>query len=137
MRVFVLIFNPGTDNEGIHAEKIGNQNTILMFENEDDATRFSLMLEAQDFPAPAVESIEQSEIEEFCQSAGYDCKLVPEGALVVPPEANVDSPDWDPNQPAEAQPRDDRSTEDVPDAPDSNLSASELEQIRRRLEGLL
>lgn len=137
MRVFVLIFNPGTDNEGIHAEKIGNQNTILMFENEDDATRFSLMLEAQDFPAPAVESIEQSEIEEFCQSAGYGCKLVPEGSLVVPPEANVESPDWDPSQPAEAQPRNDRSTEDASDAPDSTLSASELEQIRRRLEGLL
>ncbi len=49
MRVFVLIFNAGTDNEGIHTIRVGDRNKILMFESEDDALRFALMLEAQDF----------------------------------------------------------------------------------------
>ncbi|MCS6815504.1 MAG: DUF3110 domain-containing protein, partial [Cyanobacteria bacterium] len=56
MQVFVLLFNAGTDQEGIHTLKmmdpeLGERNVVLMFEAEDDATRFSLMLEAQDFPA--------------------------------------------------------------------------------------
>ncbi|MFM6280377.1 MAG: DUF3110 domain-containing protein, partial [Dolichospermum sp.] len=48
MRVFVLIFNAGTDNEGIHSVRITNNqglevNQILMFASEDDATRYALM----------------------------------------------------------------------------------------------
>jgi len=30
----------------------GRRNQVLMFASEDDATRFALMLEAQDFPPP-------------------------------------------------------------------------------------
>jgi len=46
MRVFVLSFNARTENEGIHNIWL----TIaiqLIFESEDDATRFAVMLEAQ------------------------------------------------------------------------------------------
>ena len=72
-------------NEGIHTLRTPDQDVVLMFENEDDATRFGLMLEAQDFPEATVEAIEQSEVEEFCEGAGYGYKLVPEGSLTVPP----------------------------------------------------
>jgi hypothetical protein len=64
-----------------------------MFENEDDATRFGLMLEAQDFPEATVEAIDQEDIEDFCESAGYECRLVPEGYLALPPENRVEQTD--------------------------------------------
>jgi hypothetical protein len=117
MRVFVLLFNARTDNEGIHTVKIGDRNTILMFESEDDATRFALMLEAQDFPTPTVEGLEQDEIEEFCRDADYDCQLVEEGMLALPPDANLGETDWQ------------------ADAPQPDVS--DLDRIRRQLEGLL
>lgn len=127
MRVYVLLFNARTENEGIHTLKMEDRNVVLMFESEDDATRYSLMLEAQDFSAPTVEEFDSEEIEEFCQGADYECKLVPEGMLAVPPEQNVEQTDWQPGEkPKPAQPT--ASTE---------MSESELEQIRRRLEGLL
>jgi hypothetical protein len=66
MRVFVLLFNARTENEGIHTIQLGDRNKVLMFESEDDATRFGVMLEAQDFPEPAVEAIDDEEIKEFC-----------------------------------------------------------------------
>jgi hypothetical protein len=66
-RVFILLFNAGTDNEGIHTIRIGDRNTVLMFESEDDATRFAVMLEAQDFPEATVEQMDAEEIEEFCR----------------------------------------------------------------------
>jgi len=130
MQVFILLFNARTENEGIHTLKlmdpeVGERNIVLMFESEDDATRYSLMLEAQDFPVPTVEAIAVEEVEEFCQDAGYDCTLVPEGTLVMPPEANVDETDWR----AEGRAK--------PPADDSEFSAAELERIRKRLEGLL
>ena len=82
MRVFVLIFNAGTDNEGIHSIRISNaegltENKILLFESEDDATRFALMLEAQDFAVPTVEMMNADDIKEFCEGTGYAWEIVP------------------------------------------------------------
>lgn len=124
MRVFVLLFNAGTENEGIHTIQVGDRNKILMFESEDDATRFAIMLEAQDFPSPTVEAMDAEEIKEFCDSTGYDWEVVPEGALEIPPEANVEQPDWQ----TQKQPDEQQATE---------FSDPELDSIRRRLEGLL
>ncbi len=124
MRVFVLLFNASTENEGIHTIQVGDRNKVLMFESEDDATRFADLLEAQDFPTPTVEAIDAEEIKEFCQSAGYDWEIIPEnGPLAIPPETNVGDPDWQPDtQEEELEPE---------------FSDSDLDSIRRKLEGLL
>jgi hypothetical protein len=134
MRVYVLLFNARTENEGIHTLKSGDRDVILMFESEDDAIRFGLLLEAQDFSSPTVEAFESEEIEEFCQDADYDCKLIPEGTLTVPPETNVEQTDWDPHADPQNSSRSDasRSADSA-----SELSSAELDDIRRRLEGLL
>lgn len=138
MRVYVLLFNAGTDNEGIHTVQMGGRNKILMFASEDDATRYALLLEAQDFPPPSIEAMDSRDIEEFCQEAGYDCEVVAEGMLAIPPEKNVAEPEWDPDgvlQAArEAQNNDQGEGEEKPD---NEFSDAELENIRRRLEGLL
>ncbi|MGI0491770.1 DUF3110 domain-containing protein [Alkalinema pantanalense CENA528] len=139
MRVFVLLFNAGTDNEGLHSIDLGGQNIVLMFEEEDDATRYALMLEAQDFPEASVEAFPQEEIEEFCRDAGYDCRLIPqnfrpanefERLLLAPPEQNRDGFDWSAEGPG-AEPT--GATSDDPE----EMSRDELEAMRRRLEGLL
>lgn len=145
MDIYVLMFNVDTDNQGLHTLRIGDQDWVLMFEDEDDATRYALLLEAQDFPAPTVEAIPQAEIEEFCQGAGFGCQLVPRGfvpeddadrLLLAPPENNLPETTWQQDgSPSHA---------DKPTPPDSaildgepSIPESELEKIRRRLEGLL
>ncbi|MEH2350885.1 MAG: DUF3110 domain-containing protein [Nostoc sp.] len=138
MRVFVLIFNARTENEGIHTIREGKRNKILMFESEDDATRFALMLEAQDFPAPTPEPMDAEEIKEFCESAGYEWEIILENSnlVVTPPELNVEQTDWQ----ADAQKED--TVEDTfplnqQPLEEPELSNSELEKMRRKLEGLL
>jgi len=128
MGVFVLIFNAGTDNEGIHSILVGERNTIMMFESEDDATRFALMLEAQDFPMAKVEKIDQREIEEFCQDHGFDWQFVPADSslLITPPQRNVETTDW----------QEGNYSKDTKEEL-QEMSSSELDSIRRRLEGLL
>jgi hypothetical protein len=142
MRVFVLIFNAHTENEGIHSIRVGSadgsdsgvvRNKILMFESEDDALRFALQLEAQDFPTPTVEMMDAEEIKEFCVSAGYEWEIIPANSdLVLPPEMNVENTDW---QAEETEDDNYRFNEVPPAAPE--MSDSELENIRRKLEGLL
>ena len=133
MRVFVLLFNARTDNEGIHSLRVGDRDVVLMFESEDDAMRFGLMLEAQDFPSPSVEAIDSEEIEDFCESAGFDCKIIPQGTLFMPPEAIVEETDW----------QAERSYAEIVEAEiadpdlDPEFSSSELDRIRKQLEGLL
>lgn len=131
MQVYVLLFNARTENEGIHTIQMGGRNKILMFESEDDATRFSVLLEAQDFPTPTVEIMDSDDIEAFCAEAGYECEVVSEGMLAIPPEKNIPDRDWDPDGVMKKpNPREQSDETD-------EFSSDELERIRRRLEGLL
>jgi hypothetical protein len=129
MLVYILIFNAGTDNEGIHTIQIGDRNTILMFKNEDDALRYAGLLEAQDFPQPTVEAIDSAEVEAFCRQADYNWELVDNEKLAIPPDKNVEQTDWE-TEDSEANVVDE-STEE------SEISQDELERIRRQLEGLM
>ena len=129
MVVYVLLFNARTENEGIHTLNVDGQDLVLMFENEDDATRFALMLEAQDFPEAAVEGMDQADIEEFCTSAGYSCRLVSEGSLAMPPEQNLEQTTWNP----EASSSEPVTPADSPEG----ISQAELDHVRQQLEKLL
>jgi Protein of unknown function (DUF3110) len=140
MRVFVLLFNARTENEGIHTIRLATpdgkeRNIIMMFESEDDATRYAMLLEAQDFHVPTVEAIDSEEIEAFCKGSGYEAKLIPEGfvpqspeerVFLAPPEANLNETDWNPEE---------HPVEEL--VAEEEFSNSELDDIRRRLEGLL
>ena len=132
MRVFVVLFNARTENEGIHSFKIGARDIVLMFEDEDDAIRFGGLLEAQDFPSCSVEGFESEEIEEFCRGAGYEAKHVETGTLVMPPEQNLETTDWDPDARPEDRPA-------IPEPAESaqDMSQNELDRIRQQLENLL
>jgi len=106
MNIFVLLYNSGTDKEGIHSIELKGKTIVLMFEDKDDATRYCGLLEAQDFPLPSVEMIDIEEIKDFCIKLNYECKLVkknfvPKTAedrlLISPPQKNLEVDDWDIN----------------------------------------
>ena len=103
MQIFVLLYNSGTDKEGIHSIELKGRTIVLMFEDKDDAIRYCGLLEAQDFPMPSVEMINIDEIRDFCIKLDYECKLVeknfvpktPEDRLLIsPPQKNLDLDDW-------------------------------------------
>ena len=128
MIVYVLLFNANTDNEGIHTIQMGDRQKILAFTVEDDATRFALQLEAQDFPTPTVEKIDLEEIEKFCEKAGYDIEIIEEGMLAVPPETNVEETDWE---------KDNKQKDSESQGETETSDSQDLDKIRRQLEDLL
>ena len=107
MKVFVLLYNSNSENEGIHSIEYKGKTIVLMFEEKDDAERYCGLLEAQDFPVPSVESIEINEIKEFCKQCDYESRFVerdfiPKTAedrlLLTPPQKNIDTENWNSNQ---------------------------------------
>jgi hypothetical protein len=141
-RVHVLLFDPGSEQEGIHSIELAGRTVVLLFEDPDDAERYAGLLEAQDFPLPSVEAIEREEMELFCSQAGYEARLVPAGflpsndeerLLISPPQGNMDVSHWKETATDGADGEGARQGEGDP------LVSTDptLEAFRRSLEGLL
>ena len=104
MKIFVLLYNPNSDNEGIHSIELKGRTIVLMFEEKDDAERYVGLLEAQDFPTPSIESVNLEEIKEFCNRCDYEARIVTKNfvpktledrLLLTPPEKNLDVDKWE------------------------------------------
>ncbi len=135
MFVFVLLYQVGKENEGIHSLEVKDKTVVLMFEEKDDAERYCGLLEAQDFPSPTVESVERNEIEVFCDQSGYEAKFVKKGFIptsqedrlfITPPQSNLDVTSWDEN-----------SSDLREGSNQSQTDLEDLDKIRRSLEDLL
>jgi hypothetical protein len=119
-----LLFESGKETEGVHSLKINRYDIVLLFEAQDDATRYCLLLEAQDFPTPTVEAILVEDAIDACDVAGYAWQIVKTEGLTLPPDKNLQQTDWRQDEPDEQEDQNDDDQED-------------LESIRRKLEGLL
>ena len=130
MLVHVLLYEAGTESEGIHSLELKGSTVILMFQDRDDADRYCGLLEAQDFPTPTVEELTRVDIESFCVEAGYEARFVEKGfipttdeerLMISPPLSNLEVGKW--------------NDKDILNNQDS--SNNQLEDIKKRLENLL
>ena len=130
MLVHVLLYEAGTESEGIHSLELKGSTVILMFQDRDDADRYCGLLEAQDFPTPTVEELTRVDIESFCVEAGYEARFVEKGfipttdeerLMISPPLSNLEVGKW--------------NDKDVLNNQDT--SNDQLENIKKRLENLL
>ena len=146
MGVHVLLFDAGTQGEGIHSIDLKGKTIVLLFEDGDDAERYAELLEAQDFPSPTVESIAREEVEHFCRCNGYEARIVPQGfrprseedrLLLLPPERNLDVENW--QQQPEPQSAESGSESGPEATQDHGVSDGDpdLDDVRRKLERLL
>ena len=143
MKVHVLLFDAGSDSEGIHSLEMAGKTVVLLFENPDDAERYAGLLEAQDFPVPSVETLDRDDVELFCRDAGYEARFIESGFVpnsneerqfMAPPEANLDVTNWKAD---EAVPEQSATQSDPGEAPSTAETSAELDAFRKRLEGLL
>ena len=130
MLVHVLLYEAGTESEGIHSLELKGATVILMFQDRDDAERYCGLLEAQDFPTPSIEILKRVDIETFCVESGYEARFVEKGfipsteeerLMISPPLSNLEVGNWS-NQ------------DNVLNKTNSN---DQLDDIKKRLENLL
>ena len=147
MRVHVLLFDAGTDSEGIHSLEIAGRTVVLLFENPDDAARYAGLLEAQDFPVPTVEVLDREDVDLFCREAGYEARLIESGFVpsndeerlfMAPPQSNRDVSNWKDDAVSDDAMAQQQAAEPARRGLETETSSNhELDELRRRLEGLL
>jgi len=64
------------------------QQILYLFEEEDDAVRFAMMLEEEDYPPMTVIEIDDDFIIKTCEVNHYEYAIITENDIVIPPEQN-------------------------------------------------
>ena len=68
---------------------------VLAFERREEASRFSMLLQAQGFGMPTAAAWDAEELSDFCASADFGIGFVPTDALLFPPQNNYFDADTD------------------------------------------
>jgi len=77
----------GKEDEGAYSVQNEEGEQILyLFEEEDDATRYALMLEDDDYPEMHVIEVEDDMMIHICESHGYDYTVITPNDIVIPPK---------------------------------------------------
>ena len=82
----------GKENEGAYSVKDGEGNRILyLFEAEDDAERYAMMLEEDDdYPEMHVIEVEDEVMIKTCQVHSYNYTVITPNDIVIPPAEKND-----------------------------------------------
>jgi hypothetical protein len=88
--MFIITIN-GKEEEGAYSVIDDEGEHILyLFEEEDDAVRYAMMLEEEDYPEMHVIEIEDEVIIKTCQSHGYQYTIITPNDIVIPPKTHHD-----------------------------------------------
>ena len=81
----------GKENDGAYSVTDDDGNQILyLFEEEDDAIRYAIMLENSDYPEMHVLEVENEVMIKTCQVHEYNYTVITENDIVIPPKTQHD-----------------------------------------------
>ena len=84
--MFILTIE-GKEKEGAYAvaDKGGGQ-ILYLFEEEDDADRYAMMLEDVGYPEMNVVEVDEELMRKTCHIHGYEYAIITKNDIVIPPE---------------------------------------------------
>ena len=81
----------GKENDGAYSVTDDEGNQILyLFEEEDDAVRYALLLENSDYPEMHVLEVESEVMIKTCKVHGYNFTVITPNDIVIPPKIEHD-----------------------------------------------
>lgn len=86
--MYILTLEGREDQGAYSVTNQKGQQILYLFEEEDDALRFAMMLEEDDYPPLIVVEIEDDLIIKTCEVSGYEYAIITENDIVIPPEQN-------------------------------------------------
>jgi hypothetical protein len=88
--MFILTIN-GRETEGAYSVTDDEGEQILyLFQEEDDATRYAMMLEEDEYPEMHVIEIEDDVMIKTCEMHGYQYTIITPDDIVIPPNTDHD-----------------------------------------------
>ena len=86
--MFILTVE-GKESEGAYSVSDANGEQVLyLFEDEDDAIRFALLLEDQDYPEMHVVEVDGKVVIKTCELHDYRYSVITKNDIVIPPIEN-------------------------------------------------
>ena len=83
--MFILTI-AGKEREGAYSVEDEHGDQILyLFEEEDDAERYVMMLEEQDYPEMNILEVEDGLMIKTCETHGYNYTIITSDGIVIPP----------------------------------------------------
>jgi hypothetical protein len=79
----------GKEDEGAYSVQNEDGEQILyLFEEEDDASRYAMMLEDDGYPEMHVIEIDHELLIKACKNYGYNYTVISANDIVIPPRSN-------------------------------------------------
>ena len=86
--MFILTVE-GKETEGAYSVQDDNGEQVLyLFEDEDDAIRYALLLEDQDYPEMHVIEVDSKVVIKTCEMHEYRYSVITRNDIVIPPLGN-------------------------------------------------
>ena len=86
--MFILTVE-GAETEGAYSVATkGGEQVLYLFEDEDDAIRFALLLEDQDYPEMHVIEVDGKVVIKTCELHDYRYSIITKNDIVIPPIEN-------------------------------------------------
>ena len=83
--MFILTLE-GKEDEGAYSvQNEDGEHILYLFEQEDDATRYAMMLEDNDYPEMHVIEVEPDKMIGVCEDHGYGYTIITPNDIVIPP----------------------------------------------------
>tara|TARA_B100000287_G_scaffold385545_1_gene392780 strand:- start:58 stop:330 length:273 start_codon:yes stop_codon:yes gene_type:complete len=88
--MFILTIH-GKENEGAYSvQNEDGDHVLYLFQQEDDATRYAMLLEDQDYPEMHVIEVEPDMMIGVCEDHGYGYTVITPNDIVIPPSTKHD-----------------------------------------------
>ena len=85
-KLYILTIK-GHEDEGAYAVNDDDgERALYMFENQDDATRYGGLLEAEDYPPMSVVDVEEKLAIQTCEVYNYRYTIITAKDFVIPPK---------------------------------------------------
>ena len=86
--MFILTIE-GAETEGAYSVSTqGGEQVLYLFEEEDDAIRYALLLEEQDYPEMHVIEVDGKVVIKTCEMNDYRYSVITKDDIVIPPIEN-------------------------------------------------
>tara|TARA_B100000963_G_C22033332_1_gene412233 strand:+ start:118 stop:390 length:273 start_codon:yes stop_codon:yes gene_type:complete len=82
----------GRESEGAYSvQNEEGENILYLFEEQDDAVRYAMMLEEKDYPEMHVMEVDPAAMLSLCQNYDYEYTIITANDIVIPPDIEYDT----------------------------------------------
>ena len=88
--MFILTLHGKEEDGAYSVQNEEGEHVLYLFEQEDDATRYALQLEDNDYPEMHVIEVEPDMMIGVCEDHGYGYTIITPNDIVIPPMTKID-----------------------------------------------